>query len=194
MAHKHQSEIQSSLYLFLEYFIKFAAAAVTNITIVRTLGPELNGKFNYILSYSYTLMPLYMMGISEFMIRDLKDQNGHDYSQNEVMGTAFVLKLIGGLAATLLIFVAAMITETVFSTQILITFIAFFLIFKSFEVIESWYLYKVSTKRISLIRMISNILFSVIKVVLCWLDFSWEIILSVAIFESIFYAAAHLIV
>lgn len=139
-------------------------ALVVSILVARYLGPENYG----ILSYAISLCSLFAiathMGLSGLAVRELVNK---PQEHEELMGTIFAIKLVGGLLATIafisFIFAIGDINEVEFWVLLLVSGI---ILLKPFEVFDFWFQAKVMAKYSSIVRALSTIVLSLIKLVL----------------------------
>lgn len=130
------------------------------IYVVRYLGSEDFGKLSYCLSLVGMFTAIAKLGLDNIVVRNLVKE---EKSTNEILGTAFILKLISSLVTVaLIIYVISALNQDSQVQWITIT-IALGLIFNSFEVIDFWFQSKVRSGSIVIVRSIQLVLTSVTK-------------------------------
>jgi O-antigen/teichoic acid export membrane protein len=113
--------------LFLAYLV--------GVAVTRYLGPEDYGTLNYISAYVLFLMPLASLGLDELLLKKLSEKDHY----NEILGTAFVLKL---LSLSLTALAAGLVVHFVHADPFIRKMIWIPLIgkiFLSFNVIERYF-------------------------------------------------------
>ena len=130
------------------------------IYVVRYLGAENFGKLSYCLSLVGMFAAIAKLGLDNIVVRNLVQEED---SAQEILGTAFILKLIGSLATVALIIYVTFALNDDPQVHWITTIIALGLVFNSFEVIDFWFQSKVFSGSIVIIRSIQLILSSVTK-------------------------------
>lgn len=124
-------------WLSVDRVLRIAGAVLVNAWLTRYLGAELNGVMYYALSFAGLFAPLATLGLDAIVVRDIVRDTGR---RDELLGTAFVLRLIGATIA-LLLSVGAVITVRPGdgSTHWLVFLAGLGLVFQSFDVIDFWF-------------------------------------------------------
>ena len=130
------------------------------IYVVRYLGAENFGKLSYCLSLVGMFAAIAKLGLDNIVVRNLVQEED---SAQEILGTAFILKLIGSLATVALIIYVTFALNDDPQVHWITTIIALGLVFNSFEVIDFWFQSKVLSGSIVIIRSIQLILSSLTK-------------------------------
>lgn len=150
-------------WLLIEKILRLIAGLLVGIWVARYLGPEQFGKLSYAQSFVAIISVLAVLGLNDVVIRDLvKDEHQRDI----LLGTAFVLKLIGSMLVLALITILMQFQSNDFETIIIIIVIASSLILNSFNVIDFYFQSKVLSKYIVYSNIFSLIISSIIKIVL----------------------------
>lgn len=139
------------------------------IYLVRYLGVEDFGKLSYCISFVALFEAIAKLGLNGIVVRNLVQE---PEAKNTILGTAFILKLLGSLAACILVIISSFkfnYNKELFSINIII---AGGLIFTAFDTIDYWFESQVNSKAISLIRSIQLIINSALKLVFIWLNLS----------------------
>lgn len=150
-------------WLFAEKLLRMIVGLFVGIWVARYLGPEQFGLLSYALSFVGLFIAISTMGLGEIVIRELvNDENRRD----ELLGTAFWLKLIGAFSVLIILAIAINFTSNDQQTNILIFIIASATIFQSFNVIDFFFQSKVLSKFVAYANMISLFTSSIIKITL----------------------------
>ena len=135
----------------------------------RYLGPEKFGLLSYALSFVGLFSVVATFGLDEIVVRELvKDENRRD----DLIGTAFWLKLFGAFVVLLTLAFAVKFTSNDDNTNILVFIIASALIFQSFNVVDFYFQSKVMGKFIVYVNLISLFISSIVKITLILNDAS----------------------
>ena len=90
-------------WLSAERFLRMVLSFFVGIYVIRYLGPENFGKLSYSISFVALFIAISKLGLDQIVVRNLVKQK---YPNNEILGTAFILKLIGSLIAIILVHIA----------------------------------------------------------------------------------------
>ncbi|WP_373032905.1 flippase [Sulfurovum sp.] len=154
---------QNTSWLFGEKILRMALGLFIGIWIARYLGPEQFGLFSYAISFVGLFTVIATLGLDGIVIRELvKDERRRD----ELIGTAFFLKLTGAFLVLLILAIAINVTSNDHFTNTLIFIIASATIFQSFNIIDFYFQSKVLSKYVVYANIISLFSSSLIKIVL----------------------------
>lgn len=170
-------------WLMAERVLRMAVALFVGIYVARYLGPTDFGLLNYALSFVGLFTTLALLGLDGIVVRELVDDPARE---NELLGTAFVLKVIGAIAMWLLVAVTAMLMGHDAQTNILIGVIALGVIFQAFNVIDFSYQARVQSKYVVHAQFVQLLVSAVVKLwliashaPLIW--FAWVYLLDAAV-------------
>jgi len=173
---------KNTSWLLSEKIFKAFTEVFVGIWIARYLGPEQFGLFSYAQSFAALFLVLSTLGLDGIVIRELvKDESKAD----KLIGTAFVLKLIGAIAVFAILAVAVGFTSNDTYTNTLIFIIASATIFQAFNVVDFYFQAKVLSKYVALTNTITLFISSIVKIVLILneaplIAFAW-----VVLFDSV---------
>ena len=160
---RHQF-INNFSWLLVEKVLSMGVNLFVGVWVARYLGVEQFGLYNYALSFVMLFAPLTELGLKGIVIRDLVKEPD---SRNEILGTAFILKLIGGI---LTLFLTVMITIYMRPgdnlSQLLIGIVAVGTIFRAFDTIDFWFQSQIQSKYTVISRTTAFFFVSAIKVLL----------------------------
>lgn len=165
---KKQPELKKILininWLFWDKIIQMAVALFVSVWIVRYLGPEQYGILSYAIAFVYLFSFISKLGLDSIVIREIIK---NPLKKEEVMGTAFFLKLVGGILAFVFSTSAIYLLrpEDGLSLKI-VAVLALGFIFQSSDVIDYWFQSRVESKFVVFSRNISSIISSLAKVFL----------------------------
>ena len=134
---------KNSGWLMGERVLTMALALTLHVWLARYLGPTRFG----VLSYAISLVGLFgtftYLGLSGLVLRDLVEQ---PEARDEILGTVFGLKLIGGLIGVVLIGAVAFAQPMDGTTRPVLVLAAAGLLFHAFRVVEFWFASRVESR------------------------------------------------
>ena len=99
----HKRIIQSSFFLLADRGFRLVISFVLGVLIARFYGPEEFGQLNYVLATASVFGSLSSLGLDDIVPRDMAALNQQGLSRDDIEKTAFILRLIGGTAAYVLV-------------------------------------------------------------------------------------------
>ena len=180
---------KNTSWLFAEKLLRMIVGLFVGIWVARYLGPERFGLFSYAGSFVGLFTAIATLGLDGIVVRELvKDESRRD----ELIGTAFWLKLMGAFAVLLILAIAVNFTSNDSYTNTLIFIIASATIFQSFNVIDFYFQSKVLSKYVVYANIISLFISSLVKITLILNDapliaFAW-----VVLFDSFVLACGYI--
>lgn len=182
---QHQGFVRyakNTSWLMGEKILRMAVGLFVGVWVARYLGPEQYGLLSYAQSFVFLFTAFATLGLDSIVVRELvKDDSQRDV----LLGTSFVLKLVGSLFILPFLWVAVQFTSNDSYTNVIIFITALATIFQSFNVIDFYYQSTVMGKYVALANTICLMLSSLIKVVLIinnapLIAFAW-----MAVFDSV---------
>ncbi|MCG6960957.1 MAG: flippase [Ignavibacteriaceae bacterium] len=150
-------------WLFFERILRIIISFIVTIYIVRYLGPKDFGLYSYVISFSWLFGAFSTLGLEAIAVREIVK---YPDKQEEINGTVFTLRLLGGIIAIVLIASTVFITGEEFYTSILILIASVSFIFQSFSVIEYFFRAIVKAKYNAYALSTSVICSSLLKILL----------------------------
>ena len=164
---KHHSGFRkyfaNTSWLLGERVLRMAVSLFVGIYVARYLGPERFGLLSYALSFVGIFVALATLGLDEVVVRELIKT---PEQREKILGTSFLLKLVGTLLMWAAILIAIPLTENDLQTNILIIIIAFGTVFLAFNVIDLNFQAKVKSKYVVHAQFIQLIISSIVKIIL----------------------------
>jgi O-antigen/teichoic acid export membrane protein len=155
--------IENAFWLTFEKGFSMAVGMVVGIYTARYLQPESFGLLNYAISFVSIFSAFASLGLDQIIIRELvKDKGKRDL----LLGTGFILKLIGSLILVVMMVGTMYFMEHSFFTNTLILIIALSEILKIFEVVNFFFQSQVQSKYVVQVQLILNLVVSASKVAL----------------------------
>jgi len=129
-----------------EKILRMFVGLFVGVWVARYLGPEQFGLLSYAQSFVFLFTTIATLGLDGIVVRELvKDESRRD----ELLGTAFGLKLIGAMFILPSLWLAVQLTSNDAHTNLLVFIIASATIFQSFNVIDFYYQSKVQSKYVA---------------------------------------------
>ena len=182
---------KNTSWLFTEKILRILISFVVTVLVVRYLGPEQFGLLSYAISFYGLFSTISILGLESISIRELVKFPGR---RDDILGSAFLLRLIGGIATIILIALTLFISGEPADISILIIIISTSAIFQSFSVIDYYFRAEVKAKYSVYVMMASVLFTSLLKILLIILEaplLYFAIVFSVEFFAT---AAGFLLV
>jgi PST family polysaccharide transporter len=129
--------------------------------VARYLGPAQFGVLNYSISLTAIFAAVASLGIEGIVIRELVKAPER---RSAILGTAFVLRLLGGGVALSLVFLAGWLTSDVQYVAPLAVVVALAFFPQAFEVIDLWFQKNIQSKYTVLAKSGAVLIGSAIKI------------------------------
>lgn len=163
------------------------------IAVANYLGTDNKGILEYSNSFVALFLALAAFGLDSFTVRELVRS---PENKNNILGTAFSLKLIGGLIIIPLIALTYSFfgsSETPYTFILIVSFIG---VFQSFNIIDSYYQSAVQAKFIMQVNVAANLVSAALKVVLIILKmplvaFIWALLADAVILTTGYIIVYH---
>jgi len=154
--HSLQQAVGNMGWLLLDKAIRLGMAFVIIVWLARYLGPQQFGIYSYALAFVAIFNAIATVGLDSIVIRELV---GVPDERDEILGTAFVLKLLGGGVAFTSAVLAIYFLRAGDELMLLLVSIAaagtFFL---AFDVVDFWFQSRVQAKYTVIARNLSAML------------------------------------
>lgn len=135
--------------------------------LVRYLGPENYGVLSYALAFVGLFGFIASLGVDGILNRELVKFSG---KRDEFLGTAFRLKLIGGITALTLCIISAFIFKTTPLIRLLIILFSFTFILQAINVISIYFQSEVKSKNNVKAVLAATLISSILKVLVILFD------------------------
>ena len=150
-------------WLMGERILRMGVSLFVGIYVARYLGPERYGLLSYANSFVGIFLALATLGLDDVVVRELVKT---PEQREKILGTSFLLKLVGTLLMWVAIFAAVPFTENDLQTNILIIIIAFGAVYQAFNVIDLNFQAKVKSKYVVHAQFVQLIISSIVKIIL----------------------------
>jgi PST family polysaccharide transporter len=157
-------------WLFADKMLRMGISLFVGVWVARFLGPEQFGLYNYAIAFVALFNTFARLGLDQIVIRNIvRDPSRKD----EMLGTAFGLKLAGGLLAVGFAVIAMLLSRPESSlTQLLVAIVAMGMVFQSFDVIDFWFQSQVESKHVVIAKNTAFVLNNLGKLILIQLQAS----------------------
>ncbi|MBW4535216.1 MAG: flippase [Pleurocapsa minor HA4230-MV1] len=152
-------------WLSAERLIRMALSFIVGVYVIRYLGPEQFGKLSYSTSFVFLFLAITKLGLDEIVVRNLVKQED---TSAKILGTAFVLKLIGCVLAFFIVSAGIIISTDDWLVRWMTIIIAFSMIFTCFDILDLWFQSQVLSKSIAIVRSIQFAISSLAKLGFIW--------------------------
>ena len=157
-----QNIIFSTAWLFADNILKMAVGLLIGIWVTRYLGPERFGLLSYAVALVTLFSSVALLGLDGIVVRNIVKE---PFRRNEILGSAFVLKLIGGVTAAVLALAAVIVLRPADKqTLFLVGITSLGLIFQAFGTIDLWFQSQVKSKYCVYARITSCLIISAVKI------------------------------
>lgn len=162
--HYLQNVISNTGWLFFDNIVRMGVGLVVGVWIARYLGPDQYGQLSYALAFVSLFGSLANLGLDSIAVRNIvRDSSRKD----EILGTVFVLKLIGGVTAFVVTLTAIFfLRPTDKLAHWLVGIIAAGMIFQAFDTLDYWFQSQVKSKFTVVSKNTAFLLISITKIVL----------------------------
>ncbi len=151
-------------WLFADRILRMGASLVVGVWVARYLGVKQYGLFNYALAFVALFSPVFTLGLDDVVVRHLVRQSSN---KEEILGTTFWLKFLGGIASVLLAVSTMFFLGEHETLKIwLVAILGIAGVFRASDTIELWFQSQVQSKYTVIAKNIAFLLNTLIKIVL----------------------------
>jgi len=177
----HTIRANTSWLVGVRIFRMFIGVVVLGF-VGRYLGPEQFGILNYAMSLVAIFAVVANLGFDGIVIRELVS---HPNRSEQILGTAFGLRLAGSSVAVLMVYLLSLCTQDPekITKLVLIVAVAFFP--SSLEVMELWFQKNIQAKHTVIARVTSTLIVSAAKLALVYVQAPLELFASMQALEAL---------
>jgi len=151
-------------WLFADRLLRMAIGLFVSVWIARYLGPDQFGLFNYALAFVALFGFLVSFGLDGIVVRDLVQNPTRG---SEILGTAFIIKLVGALLSIVTAIAAIRLLQpSDAEVHVLVAIIAAGTVFQTLDVIDFWFQARVEARFVVYARGAAFLIASIVRVVL----------------------------
>ena len=129
--------VQNLFWAVVGKVVTLLSGLLVGIIVARYLGPEQYGLMNYVISYVFLFQTLAIFGLDAIEIRE---EARKDMPVEQIIGTAFWLKLILGAVCVLLCIGTSWIMEADGYTVLLVAIYSLTIVLNAFGVIRNYFM------------------------------------------------------
>ena len=157
-----QALIDNSGWLLADKVIRGGAGLAMASWIARYLGPEHFGYLNFAVAFVALFSAIATVGIDGIVLRELVRE---PENKDEILGSAFLLKLMGGCIAFFVVSAAIwQVRPSDAQTHWLVMIIAAGMIFQAFDVADLWFQSQIQSRATVVVRDIAFLILASVKV------------------------------
>ena len=139
-----QKMLGNTGWLFADKILRMGVGLIVGVWVARYLGPEQFGVMSYAGAFVTLFTVVAGLGLDGIVVRELVKE---PTNQEEILGTAFILKLLGGVISTLAAGGAIMWLKSGDAlTRLIVWVLAVGMIFQAFDVIDYYFQSRVTSK------------------------------------------------
>lgn len=183
-----QKYFKNTGWMLFSRILSMAVSLFTTIFIARNLGPGNYGQLSYALSFVGIFSFLSSLGIDNILFRELIKS---PQKRNEILGSAFTVKLLGGILTTTIILVAAIFLAYDDVSMFLIFILSTTFIFNSLNIINFEFQARVESKYPAIIGFIVGIILNILKIVAIMTGKGVIYLSAILLLEPILYGAFY---
>ena len=158
----------NSMWQISEKILTMLVSIIATSLIARYLGPEEYGMVNYIISVVSLFTAFSTLGMQELTIKDIINEED---SKENILGTSFVIRIIGGIVLIIISQITLYILNGPNAMyQILGIIMGSCMLFKSFEVIEYYLQAQMNLKTSAIIRFVTTIVVAISRILVVAFD------------------------
>lgn len=151
-------------WLLIDRVLRMGFGLVVGVWVARYLGPQQFGLYNYAMAFAGLFGPLASLGLDSIVVRDIVR---HPERKNEILGTAFALKLTAGSLTLLLTLITIYLLRPNDSLGIwIVGIMSAGYILQAFDTIDFWFQSQLQSKYTVWAKNTAFIIGSILKIVL----------------------------
>lgn len=187
-----QAILGNSGWLFADRLVRMGFGVVVSVWLARSLGPERFGQLSYAIAFSGLFGAVAGLGLDGIVVRELV-RNPDD--KNRIIGSTFVLKLIGSCAAFSMAWGAINYFRPLDAeTVLLVTILAAGMLFQVCDAVDLWFQANVISKYSVLTRNFAFLFSSAVKIYLIYIKAAVLTLALAFLFETMLAALGFFIV
>ena len=180
---------KNTSWLFGEKILRMVVGLFVGVWVARYLGPEQYGLLSYAQSFVGLFAAFATLGLDGIVVRELvKDESRRD----ELIGTAFWLKLAGSIVVLSLLAIAVNFTSNDSDTNVIVFIIASATVFQAFNVVDLYFQSRVLSKYVVYANIISLFISSMVKIALILNEAPLIAFVWTALFDSMVLALGYI--
>lgn len=155
--------LKNTAWVLSEKVFRIVDAFFIGIWIARYLGPEEFGILSYAESFIYLFTAIATLGLDQIVVKELVKSRS---KLDEILGTTFVLRIVGFIIMFSLILVSLTFLDNTDATRTLILVISFSVALQSFKGIDFYFQSRVLSKYVTIANSAAVGIIALVKIVL----------------------------
>ncbi len=170
---------KNTSWLFFGRILQMVISLLVGVYVVRYLGPSRYGLLSYAVAFVGLFSATASLGLDRIVVRELVKT---PKKRDELLGTAFWLKVIGVIIMGMTILIGVQFTNNDGFTNLLIAITAIGFVFQPFNVIDLNFQATVQSKYVVYVQIIQMVISSITKLILIWISASllWFAVVSLS--------------
>lgn len=164
-----QDSSKNSMWLFVDKILRLGVGLIVGVLVARYLGPELFGKWNYVIAFISLVSALATLGLDQIVVKHLLDKNE---KESVLLGTAFYLRLIGSFISTLIVVFYFLFFKNDTVLLLVAVLTALNLWFQTFDVIDLKNQSVLQSRKTVVVKNSVFVVISVVRLVFVYLECS----------------------
>lgn len=179
--------LKGSSWLLFDRVFRIAVGFAVGVLVARHFGPEEFGQLSYVVATASVFGSLSSMGLDDIVPRDFAANTGNHPSLPDMQKTAFVLRVLGGVGAYILLLGVVYSVSGWSSLLVIATVFGLYFPLQAADVFEARLRVESRYASIAKTRSLANLASAVLKVLVVWLSLPLSFLAAAMTFE---YAAA----
>lgn len=148
-------------WMFIGQFLSLIASFFVGAWVARYLGPANYGVFNYAVSFVGLFAFIAPLGVDAILYRELIS---HPEQHDELMGTSFRLKLVGGFFAFTAAALSAYFLESSYLVKVIVIIFAASFIFQAYNIAHTFFNSRVESVKNVKTQIWATLISAVLKI------------------------------
>jgi O-antigen/teichoic acid export membrane protein len=158
--------LSNTAYLGAARIAQLLTSFTIGVSVARYLGPANAGALAYSVSFVALFSSAAALGLDSIVIRDLAAKDSAGIASEEILSSAFVLRLLASPAVFLITVAASLVIDHDNQMQLLIVIVASGVIFQPLSVIDLYFQSRVQSKYVVYAQLAALAVVSIARVVL----------------------------
>lgn len=159
-----QNVMSNTGWLLADKIIRMGVGLFVGVWVARYLGPEQFGLFSFAGAFVALFSAISTLGLDGIVVRNIVRDSS---TKNETLGSAFILKFIGGVATFLFVLAGISMIRPGDSLAFWLTgIISAGMIFQAFDAIDFWFQSQIQSKYSVYAKNFAFLITSIVKILL----------------------------
>lgn len=153
--------VANVFWALLGKIVTMLSTLIVSVLVARYLGPEQFGVMNYVISLVSLFSIFATFGMSDIVVRELSKR---ELSKDEILGTAFILRLILSSITITCVIIYALLFENKDGLSTMMIIYSIYMLFACFDVIRCYFISIIQNKRVVISEISRSLLGALIKI------------------------------